>query len=113
MLIIGAKTVTADAENRGAILVGLEYIAKLVDRCAIYERLYLDYGKVWSATAEGLQRDLVLLYTEILRFFSKSREYYSHSTAREFRVRIPRAYYDQVLTVRITSRSNCYCHLES
>lgn len=98
MPIIGAQALTADAENRGAILVGLEYIAKLVDRCAIYERLYLDHGKVWSETEDGLQSNLVFLYTKILIFFSKSREYYSRSTAREFRVRIRWAYYGQALT---------------
>ena len=55
-------------ENVDAILVGLEKIACLIDRCAIYESLCTDD----SAASKNLEKSILRLYTAILKFLAKS-----------------------------------------
>ena len=52
-----------------AILVGLEKIAYLIDRCTAYEILY---GNEDSAASKILEKSIIRLYTAILRFLAKA-----------------------------------------
>lgn len=75
-----------DSKTQASILVGLESVACLVDRCAIYECLYLNdiNTQARSATVQMLEKQLIELYANILIYLSKSKRYYSHKTACEF-----------------------------
>jgi len=50
-------------------LIGLEKTACIIDRCAIYEFLYL-----YSATeaSDNLKKSMLRLYTAILKFLAKA-----------------------------------------
>jgi len=52
-----------------AILVGLEKTACLIDRCALYELLYL---KEATAASGNLEKSMLRLYTAILKFLAKA-----------------------------------------
>jgi len=54
-----------------AILVGLEKTACLIDRCAVYELLYLDEA---TAASGNLEKSMLRLYTAILKFLAKATE---------------------------------------
>jgi hypothetical protein len=56
-------------ETVDAILVGLETIACLIDRCTIYELLYLNRG---TAASENLEKSILRLYTAILKFLAEA-----------------------------------------
>lgn len=68
----------------------MEYIADLITRCAVYENLYRDDASVSQTTLRCLEKELLGLYTRILVFLAKSKGYYTHNTAGEFRYGIPR-----------------------
>ena len=57
-------------ENVDAILVGLEKIACLIDRCAIYESLCTDDSNLNAS--KNLEKSILRLYTAILKFLAKS-----------------------------------------
>jgi len=52
-----------------AAIVGMERVAMLIGRCAIYEQLYLidDVPSSAEDATENVQRGLISLYTAILR----------------------------------------------
>ncbi|KAI5857243.1 hypothetical protein BZA05DRAFT_332021, partial [Tricharina praecox] len=56
-------------ETAEAILVGLEKTACIIDRCAIYEFLYLDEA---TAGSVNLEKSMLRLYTAILKFLAKA-----------------------------------------
>ena len=56
-------------ENVDAILVGLEKTTCLIDRCTIYELLYINEN---SAASKNLEKSILLLYTAILKFLAKA-----------------------------------------
>ena len=56
-------------ENVDAILVGLEKTACLIDRCTIYELLYINGD---SAASKNLEKSILRLYTAILKFLAKA-----------------------------------------
>ena len=56
-------------ENVDAILVGLEKTACLIDRCTIYELLYINEN---SAASANLKKSLLRLYIAILKFLAKA-----------------------------------------
>ena len=56
-------------ENVDAILVGLEKTAYHIDRCTIYELLYINEN---SAASKNLEKSILRLYTAILRFLAKA-----------------------------------------
>jgi len=53
----------------GVAIVGMERVAVLIGRCAIYEQLYLTGGVPKNAeeATENLRRGLLALYTAILQ----------------------------------------------
>jgi len=54
-----------------AILVGLEKTACLIDRCTVYELLYLNEA---AAASGNLEKSMLRLYTAILKFLAKAIE---------------------------------------
>lgn len=58
--------------------MGLEVIANLMGRCAIYETLYLGNG---TTSAVKFGEAIVELYTHILRYLIRAGQYYSKNTA--------------------------------
>jgi len=50
-------------ETTDTILIGLEKTACLIDRCAVYEILYLN---IETAASKNLEKTLLQLYTAIL-----------------------------------------------
>ena len=52
-----------------AILVGLEKTTCLIDRCTVYEILYINGD---SAASENLEKSILRLYTAILKFLVKA-----------------------------------------
>jgi hypothetical protein len=56
-------------ETIDAIMVGVEKTSYIIDRCAVYELLYL---KVETKASRNLEKTLLLLYTTILKYLAKS-----------------------------------------
>jgi hypothetical protein len=56
-------------ETIDAIMVGVEKTSYIIDRCAVYELLYL---KVEAKASRNLEKTLLLLYTTILKYLAKS-----------------------------------------
>lgn len=58
--------------------MGLEKIANLIDRCKIYETLYLGIG---LDAAKVLEKDLTTLYASLLKYLALARKTYNKNTA--------------------------------
>lgn len=58
---------SADIKNNELVLVGLESTARCIDRCAIYEHLYL-LGRIVVAATPELEKNIQDLYDKILTF---------------------------------------------
>lgn len=58
---------SADIKNNELVLVGLESTARCIDRCAIYEHLYLTGRAAVAATPE-FEKNIQDLYDKILAF---------------------------------------------
>ncbi|KAH0536560.1 hypothetical protein FGG08_006568 [Glutinoglossum americanum] len=67
-----------DSQKFGALLEGMERIAHLISRFAIFEDLYLHDQ---LSSSDGLKRSLIELYTTVLLYLSKARCYYGQNTA--------------------------------
>ncbi|KAF8535526.1 hypothetical protein BDD12DRAFT_855021 [Trichophaea hybrida] len=65
------KVCKSKQETTDAILVGLEKIACLIDRCTIYELLYID-KPVEASSSRNLEKSIIRLYTAILRFLTEA-----------------------------------------
>lgn len=64
-------------------MVGVEMMAGVVDMGAIYEELWLS-GDRTTATARGLEKELVALYANVLVYLVKARRYYEKNMAGRF-----------------------------
>jgi hypothetical protein len=68
-------------ETIDGIMVGLEKTSYIIDRCAVYEFLYL---KVETRASRNLEKTLLQLYITILKYLAKAiksaKSKYSHST---------------------------------
>jgi ankyrin repeat domain-containing protein 50 len=84
--LILVKTVVSESQQMGALFVGLDMMANLINRCKIYEILYLDDGQVGQAFS-NLEMALVKLYAAMLGFLASANVLYDSSTG----VRILRA----------------------
>ena len=66
-------------ETIDGIMVGLEKTSYIIDRCAVYEILYL---KVETEASRNLEKSLLQLYITILKYLAKatksSKSEYSH-----------------------------------
>jgi ankyrin repeat domain-containing protein 50 len=86
------KTVVADSQQMGALLIGLDTITNFINRCRIYEILYLSNrhaekaGQV-SQSCLNLEVALVKLYAAMLQFLTSSNVLYDSNVG----VRVVRA----------------------
>lgn len=67
-----------DGEKMGSILVAMERIAVVIDRCAIYEKIY--FGQNLQLT-QGLEKALVLLYAAVLTYVAWAIRFFTQNTA--------------------------------
>jgi len=58
---------------------GIEFVSGLITRYEIVEKLYL---RIPSEIGAQLTKDMVLLYTAILKYLAEARTYYEKGTAR-------------------------------
>jgi ankyrin repeat domain-containing protein 50 len=82
-----AKTVIAESQQMGALLVGLDALTNLINRCKIYEILYLNHGQA-AQTSSNLEIALVKLYVTMLQFLVSANILYDCNAG----VRILRAF---------------------
>ncbi|KAF3936556.1 hypothetical protein ABW19_dt0202736 [Dactylella cylindrospora] len=69
------QIIVQDFENRAALLIGIEKVAKVIGRCTAYEGMYLQ-ATVLSDEQRRLEEDLIRLYSRILTFLIKARAYF-------------------------------------
>jgi len=79
-LLTLAQVATAESQQMGSLLLGLDKILYLVNRCGIYEILYARVPDLVEGL-ESLETALVKLYAVILRFLSKAIRQFENSTA--------------------------------
>jgi len=63
------------------MLVGLEKCARCIDRCAIYQRLYLTGASSVSDTEVQLEQVMMDLCVSVLQFQITALKYYRKNTA--------------------------------
>lgn len=66
-----------DLEKFAFVTEGAEVIACTIDRCAIFESIYLQDS---SALAKSLEASLTVLYAAILRYLAKAKHYFAENT---------------------------------
>ena len=67
-----------DIEKFAFVTEGAEVIARTIDRCAIFESIYLQNSS--SSLKNRLEASLTLLYAAILRYLAKAKHYFEEST---------------------------------
>jgi hypothetical protein len=70
-----------DFEKYDFVVEGVEFIARLIARYAIFESLYLQRP---GSIVDRLREALVRLYGAVLKFLSKSKAYYEQNTLGKF-----------------------------
>lgn len=65
----------------GILLIAIEKITNLINRCEIYESLHVRNNPSPSKSQQGLAGALVELYAAILRFLIDAKNYLSKNTA--------------------------------
>jgi hypothetical protein len=108
MKLIPKKMTVAESQQMGALLIGVEKVTYLINRCKIYEILYLRDKRPWEAVADlepaetnpdlamknpdpamktpesavaNLESALVMLYAAMLRFLSTANQLYDKNVA--------------------------------
>jgi len=74
--------VVAESENLGAVLTGLEIMARLLVRCRAYESHYLD-PEPKPVNIDGLEEVLTDLYSNAMRFLAKSKRFLERPSHRK------------------------------
>ncbi|CZR51502.1 uncharacterized protein PAC_01379 [Phialocephala subalpina] len=69
---------TGDTERLGAVYDGIEKIANLIGRYAIFEDLYL---RETSKASDLLKKVIVKLYSSVLTYLAGAKRYYAQNTA--------------------------------
>ncbi|KAJ6264939.1 Vegetative incompatibility protein [Drechslerella dactyloides] len=70
-----------DVENRGNVLIGIEKVSKIISRCSAMEQVYLHSHAPNSTSENDFKEDLVSLYSGILKFLAKAKEFFTQSIA--------------------------------
>jgi Cdc6-like AAA superfamily ATPase len=78
--LLPVKVALSDAQNTGAVFVGIEKITHLLPRCAIYENLYIGVNPQ-PRNAKAIERTLIELYTSILVFLVWARRHFDQNLA--------------------------------
>lgn len=79
--LMDGKIAVGESQQMGALLVGAEKVASLIDRCSVYEALYLR-AEGTEQFEKNLERALLALYMAILRFLAVANRLYESSTKR-------------------------------
>lgn len=74
-----AKIAVVESQQMGAILIGVEKVAYLIDRCGLYEILYLQ--RAFEQAETNLESALVTLYSHLLRFLALANRFYKKNNA--------------------------------
>lgn len=74
------QSLVADSQQMGDLLFGTEKVTYLVNRCKIYEALYV-YNATPGQALNNLRLALIALYDTILRFFASANRLYDKKTA--------------------------------
>ena len=79
------QVVLSDERTMGEMLVGLEKVGALINRCAVYEQIFhdVDYEAV-----RNLEEALLRLYVAIVRFLLEARTVYGQNGAGEYSAHI-------------------------
>lgn len=80
-VLIFVKAAVSDKEQMSNLLTGLHKVLYLIDRCKIYEMLYLENRQATEALP-NLASAMVELYAIILQFLSKAIRLFSKGTVR-------------------------------
>jgi hypothetical protein len=75
-----AKAAVSESQQMGALLLGLDKVLYIIDRCKIYEILYLRDPHPTEALM-NFESTLVKLYAVILQFLAKAIRLYDKNTA--------------------------------
>jgi hypothetical protein len=75
------QVVVSDSQAFGSVLEGIETIAHLINRYAIFEKLYLSED---STATPPLRKAMVRLYASVLRYLAKAKRLYSMNSAKRF-----------------------------
>jgi len=67
----------------GSMLLGVERVSGLIDRCTVYEKLYLTTELQALVSRPELEKTLHNLYGDILGFLAKSYHFFGQSSAGE------------------------------
>ena len=68
-----------ESQLMAALLIGGEKITQLINRCRIYELLYLRYEPTKTPFTANLIAALVALYIVVLRFLADAKKLYDQS----------------------------------
>ena len=74
-----AKIAVVESQQMGAILVGVEKIADLINRCGLYELLFLQ--RPFERAETNLESALLALYSHLLRFLALANQFYKKNIA--------------------------------
>lgn len=74
-----AQSFVAESQQMGDLLVGTEKVTYLVNRCKIYETLYI-YSASPGQALNNLRAALVAIYATILRFLASANQLYDKNT---------------------------------
>ena len=78
-MLIGQKLAVVEYQQMAALLMGLEKVTYLVNRCRIYEILHLQNKPSQPASLEAeknLEDALLAIYSHILMFLAKANRMY-------------------------------------
>ncbi|KAL3471968.1 hypothetical protein BJX99DRAFT_262791 [Aspergillus californicus] len=70
-----------DTNLFGAMIQGVDAIAKMITRYAVFETIYLGVRSAPTAADEQLRSSLTRLYAAVLTFLGKALHYYNQNTA--------------------------------
>lgn len=65
----------------GQMLVAVEHITNLLDRCELYEALHVRDNGNPTKSQFHLKKTLIMLYTAVLEFLMEAMQYISMNTA--------------------------------
>ncbi|KAL6794836.1 hypothetical protein GGI42DRAFT_363259 [Trichoderma sp. SZMC 28013] len=81
-ILIILQVAMNDAQTFGAMVDGVERVSSILPRCACLEEVYFQPAVPLSVSRKQLQLAMVKLYTSILRYLAKARQYFSTHTVK-------------------------------
>lgn len=81
MKVTNLKVAVSDVHKFDFVVEGAETIARSISRFAILEIIYLRPQTLLTQSSKALEEALVRLYTSILVYLARAKQYYEQSTA--------------------------------